>query len=197
MQKFQGRSRRNVPGVTQVRAAPGGAFLKPPGVGLDAVRAAREPPAGPCPHCTVAVLGASASGVDGLLRAKGCRVVPGRQRCAEADLVVVRDLSILHDVEALASDVDIAVSFLYVVALGVDVVTDTQLAAASYVPGRLSPSQYLRHAWACETRATLRVGDSMWSLLMRGRPFGASPVRPGARSAWTHLACLPLAAFRG
>ena len=61
----------------------------------------------------------------------GCRVVRGRHRCAEADLVVVRDLSILHDVGALAADEDIAVSFLYVVALGLDVVTATQLPAAS------------------------------------------------------------------
>ena len=61
----------------------------------------------------------------------GCRVVRGRHRCAEAALVVVRDLPILHDVGALAADEDTAVSFLYVVALGLDVVTATQLAAAS------------------------------------------------------------------
>ena len=159
MQKFQKRSRRNIPGVTQVRATPGGAFLKPPGVDLGARRGARAPPAGRSPHCKVAVL--TASGVDGTLRLNGCRVVTGRHRCAEADLVVVRDLPILHDAGALAADVDIAVSFLYVVALGVDVVTETQLAAVNYVPGRLSPSQYLRHARACETRATLSVGERL------------------------------------
>ena len=89
------------------------------------------------------------------------RVETGTHRCAEADLVVVEDLAILHDVASLAADVDVAVSFLYVVALGLDVVTRAQLAAASYVPGRLLPSQYLRHARACEQRATLRVEERL------------------------------------
>ena len=159
MGKFQRRSGRNIPGVTQVRAAPGGAFLKPPGVNLSARPGASAPPAGRSAHCKVAVV--AASGAEETLRVKGCAVVTGRHRCAEANLVVVRDLSVLHDVGALAADVDIAVSFLYVVALGVDVVTETQLAAASYVPRRLSPKQYLRHARACEKSATLRVGKKL------------------------------------
>ena len=138
MQKFHGRSVRNIPGVTQVRAAPGGAFLKPPGVDLTPHRAAREPPKEPCPHRMVAVLTTTASGVERCLRGKGCRVVTGPNRCAEANLVVaVPDLAILHDSRALAADdVDLAVSFLFVVAFGIDVVKETQLAAASYVPGR-------------------------------------------------------------
>ena len=160
MQKFHKRSLRNIPGVTQVRAAPGGAFLKPPGVYLGKRRAAGAPPAGPCPHRMVAVL--TASGVEGILRGKGCRVLTGRHRCADANLVVVPDLAILHDAGALAADVDVAVSYLYVVALGVDVVTETQLAAVGYVPGRLSSTQYLRHARACETTsATLTVADRL------------------------------------
>ena len=86
----------------------------------------------------------------------------GRHRCADANLVVVPDLSILHDAGALAADVDAAVSSLYVVALGVDVVAETQLAAASYVPGRLSATQYLRHARACERKgATLSLAESL------------------------------------
>ena len=159
MKKFQRRSRRNIPGVTQVRAAPGGAFLKPPGVDLHAKRGARAPPAGRTPHCKVAVL--AASGAEETLRVKGCAVVTGRHRCAEANLVVVRDLSVLHDVAALAASVDTAVSFLYVVALGVDVVTEALLAAASYVPPRVSPTQYLRHARACENKATLVLGSQL------------------------------------
>ena len=156
MRKFQGRSRRNIPGVTQVRAAPGRAFLKPPGVKLGVRRGALAPPQGPCPHRMVAVL--TASGVlERTLRGKGCRVLTGRHRCADAHLVVVPDLPFLHDVGALAADVDVAVSFLYVVTLGVDVVTETQLAAASYVPGRLSATQYLRHARACETTSATTV----------------------------------------
>ena len=63
---------------------------------------------------------------------------------------------------ALADDDELAVSFLCVVAVGIDVVTETQLAAASYVPGRLSATQYLRHARACErTGATLSLAESL------------------------------------
>ena len=74
MQEFHNRSRRNIPGVTQVRTAPGGAFLKPPGVELAARRGALPPPPpGPCPHRNVAVL--AASGVtERSLRSKGCKV---------------------------------------------------------------------------------------------------------------------------
>ena len=138
MQEFHNRSRRNIPGVTQVRAAPGGAFLKPPGVDLAPSRAARGPPKEEtCPHRMVAVLTTTASGVERCLRGKGCRFLTGPHRCAEANLVVaVPDLAILHDSRALAADVDLAVSFLYVVAFGIDVVKETQLAAASYFPGR-------------------------------------------------------------
>ena len=155
MQKFHKRSVKNIPGATQVRAAPGGVFLKPPGVVLNATRGARKAPAAPSPHRKVAVLAASGAIED--LR----RVETGTHRCAEADLVVVEDLAILHDVASLAADVDMAVSFLYIVAFGLDVVTRSQLAAASYVPSRLLPSQYLRHVRVCETKATFRVEERL------------------------------------
>ena len=97
----------------------------------------RGPPKEPCPHRMVAVLTTTASGVERCLRGKGCcRVLTGPHRCYEANLVVVPNLAILHDSRALAADVDLAVSFLYVVAFGIDVVKETQLAAASYFPGR-------------------------------------------------------------
>ena len=166
MGKFQARSRRNTPGVTLVRNAPGGAFLKPPGVQLAVRRGAlAPPPQGPCPHRRVAVL--TASGVtERSLRGKGCRrVLTGRHRRADANLVVVPDLPFLHDdVGALAADVDVAVSFLYVATLGVAVVTEkSQLVAAGYFLGRLSATQYLRHARACETTSatTVRVAERL------------------------------------
>ena len=167
MRNFRRRSRRNIPGVCQVRAAPGGAFLHPAGVDLSAKRGARVVRKRQAPHGTVAALSLSDGMaerhriVDGRLQVTGCRVVRGRHRCAEAALVVVRDLPILHDVGALAADEDTAVSFLYVVALGLDVVTATQLAAASYAPARLSPSQYLRHAVACRNKVAFRVGERL------------------------------------
>ena len=154
MKKFHQRSVTNIPGATQVRAAPGARFMKPPGVVLNATRGARKAPAAPSPHRKVAVLAASGAIED-------LRVETGTHRCAEADLVVVEDLAILHDVASLAADVDMAVSFLYIVAFGLDVVTRSQLAAASYVPSRLLPSQYLRHVRVCETKATFRVEERL------------------------------------
>ncbi len=159
MGQFHKRSLRNIPGATQVRAAPGGAFLPPAGVDLCARRGARAPPAAPSLHAKVAALCASGRRLG--VGLKGAREVKGSHRCGDADLVVVRDLSILHDAATIAADVDTTVSFLYVVALGVDVVAEAQLAAASGAPCRLAPSQYLRHVRACEGKATLRVAEQL------------------------------------
>ena len=166
MGKFQQRSRRNIRGVTQVRTAPGGAFLKPPGVELAARRGAlAPPPPGPCPYRRVALLTASGVVTEQSLQNKCCKVLRGRHRCAQANLVVVPDLPFLHDAEALAANVDVAVSFLYVVTLGVAVVTESQLAAVGCFPGRLSATQYLRHARACETTraTTVRLAERLSS----------------------------------
>ena len=81
----------------------------------------------------------------------------GPHRCSGVTLVVVRDLAVLHDAATLAADADMAVSFLYIVALGLDVVASAQLAAVEYAPGRLLPSQCLRHKRACEGKAKLFV----------------------------------------
>ena len=112
-------------------------------------------PRGPSPRSQVAVL--AASGAVGELRLRGSREVRGLHRCAVVTLVVVRDLAVLHDAATLAADADMAVSFLYIVALGLDVVASAQLAAVEYTPGRLSPSQCLRHKRACEGKAKLFV----------------------------------------
>ena len=65
-------------------------------------------------------------------------MVIGRHGCAEADLVVVPDLSFRHDVDALAAEVDLAVSLLYIVLIGVDITTQAQLAVVEGVPSRLA-----------------------------------------------------------
>ena len=44
--------------------------------------------------------------------------ITGRHRCAEEDRVIVPDLSILHDADALAGSPDLVVCFLYIVSLG-------------------------------------------------------------------------------
>ena len=145
--------------MSQVRAAPGGAFLQPPGVNLAARRGARLAPQGPSPHSEVAAL--AAFGARGALRLRGSREMKGTHRCSAVSLVVVRDLAVLHDAATLAADVDVAVSFLYVVALGLDVVASAQLASVSYAPCRLLPSQCVRHARACETKAKVFVGERL------------------------------------
>ncbi len=76
---------------------------------------------------------------------------------------VVRDLSALRGA-SIAVGVDTAASFFYycVVALGVDAVAGAQLAVvASGAPCRRAPSQYLRHARACEEKVTLRVAERL------------------------------------
>ena len=76
-----------------------------------------------------------------------CQVLKGRHRCAEADIVVVPDLGFLHDENALEGDVDLAVSFLYVVALGLNITTQANLAAESvqHTLRRLTPEHCVRH----------------------------------------------------
>ena len=127
MTKFQGTTKNNIPGVTQIRGQLGSQFINPPRSDLTARRAAAAPPLASTRHYKVAVLGASAQPLAGPLR-QGV-TLEGRHRCAEAELVVVPDLKLLHDEDALAGDVDLAVSFLYVVALGLDITTQANLAA--------------------------------------------------------------------
>ena len=94
---------------------------------MAARRAAGAPPQASPRHYDVAFLREDAQPLAGPLR--HCKLLNGRHRCAEAELVVVPDLKLLHDEDALAGDVDLAVSFLYVVALGLDVTTQANLAA--------------------------------------------------------------------
>ena len=91
------------------------------------------------PYCRVTILGDQCA-VSGPVR-----TVIGAHRCAEADLVVVPDLAILHDVDALAANVDLAVSFLYIVSLGVDITTTAQLVAVQGYPRQFPPSHCVRH----------------------------------------------------
>ena len=82
----------------------------------------------------------------------------GTHRCADADLVVVPDLSILHDVDALAGSLDLVVSLVYIVSLGLDITTQRHLDAAGGVPRNLQPLACVRHVPAKETALTFRVG---------------------------------------
>ena len=91
-------------------------------------------------------------------RPRLCATLTGPHRGAEADLVVVPDLSILHNVEALAADVDLAVSFLYIVSLGLDITAQQQLGAVRGVPSNLQPLACVRHVPAKAEKRTFRLG---------------------------------------
>ena len=86
----------------------------------------------------------------------------GRHRCAEADLVIVPDLSILHDAEALAGSPDLAVCLLYIVYLGLYMTTQKHWDAARGVPRNLGPLACVRHVpVARKEHITFRVGERL------------------------------------
>jgi len=141
MRKFHERSRSNIPGVTQTRAGPRGPFVNPAGVSLLANCGAKaQPLARERPYRKVASFC-----VTDMCPVRGSEIVTGLHRCAEADLVIVPDLTILHDVDALAANVDLVVSFLYIVSIGVDVATSTQLSAAKGRPTCIPLQHCVRH----------------------------------------------------
>ena len=51
----------------------------------------------------------------------------------------------LHDQDLLSSDIDLAVSFLYIVSLGVLTTTTAQLAAVHGIPRHLKPQCCVHH----------------------------------------------------
>jgi hypothetical protein len=145
MQKFHERSHNNITGVSQTRARPGGPFLKPLGVDLSARLGTRAPPLA-CAisyNPKVAIVDMNKTRV---CPARSCRIVHGPHRCAEVELAIVPDLTMLHDVDLLSSDIDLAVSFLYIVSLGVLTTTTAQLAAVHGIPRELKPQGCVHHA---------------------------------------------------
>ena len=159
MTKFQGTTKNNIPGVTRIREHPGSQFINPPRCDLAARRAAPGAPPAPTRHYEVAVLGAQPLASP----LRHCRILEGRHRCAEAELVVVPDLTLLHDEEALAGDVDLAVSFLYVVGLGLDITTRANLAAepVQHTPRSLTPAHCVQHIPAIKSKVTFCVGPAI------------------------------------
>ena len=153
MTKFQSRSRKNIPGVTQTRAYPGGAFMNPAGVSLAPYRAAAaQPLARPRLINKVALLGVTG------VRVRELAVVSGRHCCAEADLVIVPDISIFHDVPALTANEDLAISLLYIVLLGLEVATTTQLSASGGKPRSIPTASCQRHVPAMLQRMVFCLG---------------------------------------
>ena len=153
MTNFQSRSRKNIPGVTQTRAYPGGAFMNPAGVSLAPYRAAaKQPLARPRLINKVALLGVTGVCV------REAAVVSGRHCCAEADLVIVPDISIFHDVPALTANEDLAISLLYIVLLGLEVATTTQLSASHGKPRNIPTASCQRHVPAMLQKMVFCLG---------------------------------------
>ena len=140
----------NIPGVTQTRARPGGPFLNPVGVCLGARMAAAAQPLS-CAisyNPKVAIVDMNRTTVRPAWR---CRIVDGPHRCAEVELAVVPDLTMLHDQDLLSSDIDLAASFLYIVSLGVLTTTTAQLAAVQGIPSKLNPLSCVHHVPAASS----------------------------------------------
>ena len=110
------------------------------------------------PNAAVAIVGVSSEEMCNLQQ---CRTFTGVDRCAKADLAIVPHLAMLHAVDALAADVDLAVSFLYIVSLGMDVATTTQLATVEGAPSRLSSDQRELHVAAVNDEYTFFVGAEL------------------------------------
>jgi hypothetical protein len=157
MERFQKRSSRNVTGVTQMRAGPGCPFVPPVGVNLREHAAGVEPQSLTRQYRKIASFGVSRLVVS----SPSAEVVVGRHRCAEADLVIVRDLELLHDVSSLAADEDLTLSFFYIVSFGVPVITAAQFEAAQCSPKRISPEHITHHSPALHQPLAVVVGGSL------------------------------------
>ena len=145
MAQFQKNTDNNIPGVSETRCRPGAPFIPPPGVHLERNAAAIPKPLVRSPFAKVAFLS------DTPQEQRGSHTtITGRHRCAEADLVIVPDLSILHDAEALAGSPDLAVCLLYIVSLGLTITTQKHWDAARGVPRNLQPLACVRHVPLCK-----------------------------------------------
>ena len=157
MTKFRRKTLNNIPGISETRCRPGAPFISPPGVHLERKAAAiAQPLARSHPYAKVAFLTDTPTE-----RPRFCTTLTGTHRCKEADLVVVPDLSILHDVDALAGSLHLVVGLLYIVSLGLDITTQKHLDAARGVPRNLSPLACVRHVPAMETSLTFQVGERL------------------------------------
>ena len=143
MDQFQKTTDNNIPGVLVTRCRPGAPFISPPGVHLGRNAGAIAKPLVRSPlYSTVAFLSGTAQEHQGL------RTITGIHRCFEADLVIVPDLSILHDAGALEQSPDLVVCLLYIVSLGLDITTQKQWDAARGVRN-LQPLACVRHVPLC------------------------------------------------
>ena len=128
MTRFSNQSRQNrIPGVTQLRVREGGAFFCPASVHLAPRKAADPQPLAR----TRTPSFIAAFDVPTPLVPTGTTARTGLHRCRQADLIVVSDLSILHDRGSMVASTDLLVNFVYIVSMGLDVVTQSQWASSA------------------------------------------------------------------
>ena len=158
MDQFQDTTNKNIPGVVETRCRPGGPFIPPAGVHLERKAGAiAKPTARPPLSANVAFLMDTGRGQRNLRTAS-----TGTHRCADADLVIVPDLSILHDTDALAGSLDLAVCLVYIVSLGLSITTQKHWDAARGRPENLGPLACVRHvALARQQHVTFQVGSRL------------------------------------
>ena len=142
-----------------MRAGPGCPFVNPARVHLGEVAAAVKAQSLTRQYRKIARFDAVSDAR--ITTTSSTEMVTGLHRCAEADVVIARNLSILHDVIALAADVDLAVSVFYVVAFGAAVVTATHFVAAHCSPWRVPPQHIAYHVPALKTKFAFALGDRL------------------------------------
>ena len=155
MHKFSERTKHPILSVTNLRAKPDGAFLPPPGIDIHRKRAAPSEPLARKAWANVAFFDDSAP-----LPVVGVRVLDGMQRCHHADLVIVPDIRVLHDQTKMCENVGLAISALYILALGKDVTTAEAWKQAQGNPNKLAMSSVVPHVSASENKVTVNRSEA-------------------------------------
>jgi len=159
MTQFQQNTDNNIPSVSETRCRPGAPFICPPGVHLQGHAVAiAKPLVRSALYTKVAFLNDILQEQCGL---HSLAIITGRHRCAKAGLVIVPDLSILHDADALAGSPDLAVCLLYIVSLGLDIMTQKHWNAALGLLRNLQPLACVRHVSAKKEHISFHVGERL------------------------------------
>ena len=81
------------------------------------------------------------------------------QRCHHVDLVIVPDIRALHDQAKMCENVGLAISALYILALGKDVTTAEAWKQAQGSPNNLAMSSIVPHESASENKVTVYMSE--------------------------------------
>ena len=84
-------------------------------------------------------------------------VLRGPQRCALADVVIVHDLTLLHNEEALVADPEIVLQLFHIVALGKKLVGAAHWQEVGGKPASLRTDWFIMHEPAIGGKADFRV----------------------------------------